>query len=151
MTMPQPPSSRRAQRGAGLIEVLVAVLIMSIGLLGVAAMQAVTLRNTQSAAGRSQAVMHAHAMLDVLRANREVAIIGQYDMGWTCELPEPAPDSRIVTDVRHWMDAVQQALGSDSCGRIACRADTCTVAVRWNDARATGGRDDQELPVSSRL
>lgn len=149
--MPHPVHAPTRQRGAGLIEVLVAVLVMSIGLLGVAAMQAVTLRNTQGAASRSQAVMHAHTMLDLLRANREAAIIGQYDMGWTCDVPAPAPDSRIVSDAVQWLGGLQQALGDDSCGRITCRADSCTVAVRWNDARATGGLDKQELPVSSRL
>lgn len=149
MRNPLPAPGR--QRGAGLIEVLVAVLVMSIGLLGVAAMQAITLRNTQGAASRSQAVMHAHAMLDLLRANREAAVIGQYDMGWACTVPDPASDSRIVTDTVQWLGALQQALGPDSCGRVACKADACTVSVRWNDARATGGTDNEELPISSRL
>ena len=42
-----------------LIEVLVAVLIMGIGLLGIAAMQTVALRNGQSSLERTQAVIRA--------------------------------------------------------------------------------------------
>ena len=50
-------AGRRSQAGAGLIEVLVAVLVMGVGLLGIAAMQATALRNHQSALERTQATI----------------------------------------------------------------------------------------------
>ena len=57
------------QRGLGLIEILIALLIMGIGVLGLASTQGVALQmNTQSQA-RSQAVLLAEDLFDRIRAN----------------------------------------------------------------------------------
>lgn len=59
----------RLQAGLGLIEVLVALLILAIGVLGIASTQIVSLKvNTQSQA-RSQAVLLAEDLFDRIRAN----------------------------------------------------------------------------------
>jgi len=59
----------QAQSGFTLIEVLVSVLILSIGLIGVAALQGVSLKNTQSAFMRTQASALAYDLADRMRAN----------------------------------------------------------------------------------
>ena len=63
-------TTQRMQKGASLLEVLIAVLILAIGLLGIAALQAVTLRNMQGSSDRSVAVIQTYAMFDMMRANR---------------------------------------------------------------------------------
>lgn len=77
--------SRRAvraqQSGFTLIEVLVSVLVLSIGLVGVAALQGVSLKNTQSAFMRSQATALAYDLADRMRANVIAARTGLYDPG----------------------------------------------------------------------
>ena len=60
----------RAVAGVGLIEVLIAVVVLAFGLLGIAAMQITSLRSSQSALERSQAVAQSYAMFDAMRANR---------------------------------------------------------------------------------
>ena len=55
--MPGRPGSRRRMHGLSLIEILVSVVILGIGLLGVAAMQSLALRGGQSSLEASQAVM----------------------------------------------------------------------------------------------
>ena len=77
-------SSRSASRGVSLIEVLVSVLILGIGLLGIAAMQALALGNSQSSVERTQAVIHSYSILDAMRANRDDAIAGNYSSGLIC-------------------------------------------------------------------
>lgn len=52
-----------------MIELLVALLVLSVGLLGVAALMATSLRNAQSANYRSQAMNLAYDITDVIRAN----------------------------------------------------------------------------------
>ena len=52
-----PFRSGARQRGVGLIEVLIAVLVMAIGMLGIAALQSITLKNSGGAAERTQAVI----------------------------------------------------------------------------------------------
>jgi type IV pilus assembly protein PilV len=56
-------------RGFTLIEVLIAMVILAVGLLGIAALQAVGLRNNHSALLRSKATLSAYDMADRLRAN----------------------------------------------------------------------------------
>lgn len=62
-------TGRGRQCGASLIEVLVAMLILSIGLLGMVGLQTTSLRNTQNAYFRSQATIFAGGMAERMRAN----------------------------------------------------------------------------------
>lgn len=58
----------RLQAGVSLIEVMIAVVVLSIGLLGVGTLMAVSLRNTQSAGYRTQAADLAYEFSDISRA-----------------------------------------------------------------------------------
>ncbi len=60
---------RRAQRGFTLMEVLVTVLVIAIGLLGLAGLQAQGLQSNNNAYLRSQAMIQAYDMADRIRAN----------------------------------------------------------------------------------
>ncbi len=68
-------AGKRAQReptrvlGFSLIEVLVALVVLSIGLLGVAALQASGLRTGRTAIHGMRAVVHASDIVDRIRAN----------------------------------------------------------------------------------
>lgn len=59
----------RLQSGISMIEVLVSILVLSIGLLGMAALMASSLRNSQSANFRSQATNLAYTYVEMMRAN----------------------------------------------------------------------------------
>ncbi|HHH39902.1 MAG TPA: type IV pilus modification protein PilV [Sedimenticola sp.] len=59
------------QQGFTLVEVLVTVVILAVGLLGLAGLQTVSMRNNHSAYQRSQAVQLAYDMADRVRANRK--------------------------------------------------------------------------------
>lgn len=135
-------SPRSFSRGVGLIEVLVAVLIMGVGLLGIAAMQATALRNSQSALERSQAVILSYTILDAMRANPTAARASSYNMGETCAVPT-ATATLAEKDKHDWIDSLR-ALGEGTCGTATCVNDVCTVIVKWNDSRGTslGGSDN---------
>lgn len=143
------PRSLAAARGVGLIEVLVAVLVLAIGLLGVAAMQATALRNSQSSLERSQGVMHVYTILDAMRANPDAARGGGYNMGMTC-VP-PAAGSLISSDQRQWITVLQDNLGTTACGQVNCVATVCTITVRWDDSRGSGGNVAQTLSTTTRI
>lgn len=70
-------SNRHA--GFGLIEVIVSVLVISIGLLGVASMQVSSIKMNQGAYHQSQANILINEMFDRMRLNREAFIAGHYD------------------------------------------------------------------------
>ncbi len=71
-------SLRNQQAGFTLIEVLVSALILAIGLVGVAGLQAMSLKNNQSAYMRSQATALAYDLADRMRSNVAGAEAGFY-------------------------------------------------------------------------
>lgn len=150
------------QRGVGLIEVLIAVLVMAIGLLGVAALQAAALRNSQSSLERSQAVVLSYAILDAMRANAVEARAGLYDMGMCEASPrQKAHGTGAATlgsdDRSSWIAALRTELGGNGCGQIRCvavpgsEARDCTVTVRWDDSRGTSGSREHQIRTVVRV
>src|SRR3546814_19309439 len=63
-------NSYSRQRGVGMIEVLVSVLVLSVGLLGIALVQTRALANNTSSMGRSLATVATYTILDAIRADR---------------------------------------------------------------------------------
>lgn len=142
---------RGHQQGLSLIEVLIAALILAIGLLGVAAMQAVTLRNSQSAFDRTQAVVLSYSMFDAMRANAAAARAGGYTLGRTCAVPA-AGGTLVSRDQNLWIQSLKDTMGDSACGTIAaCVANVCSITVEWNDSRATDGEDAKTLTTTSRI
>ena len=129
---------------------LIAVLVMAVGALGVAAMQTVSLRNSQSALERTQVAVATYSILDSMRANRQAATQGFYDTAMTCEVPA-TNDSLVGSDLSRWYTELQQGINTDACASIDCNGDVCTIVVRWNDERASGGDDEQSLTTTSRI
>ncbi len=144
------PLSHQKIAGVSLLEVLISVLIMGIGMLGIAAMQATALRNSQSSVERSQAVIQSYTIMDSMRANRDSALGGSYNTGgWMCSAPTGS--SLSATDSASWLASLRAALGSAAddaavCGQVTCTASTgiCVVGVRWDDSRAGGSNGSQQ-------
>jgi type IV pilus assembly protein PilV len=135
-------------RGVGLIEVLVSVLILGVGLLGIAAMQSLALRGGQGSLESSQAVMQATSIIEAMRANRANVASYVYDGLGACGTL-PAGGTLAQNDIRSWVSSLKATIGSGvddatTCGRIrALGGDRYDVTVQWNDERAGGGATRQ--------
>lgn len=156
-THPLPGSTRHSQYGASLIEVLVAVLILSLGLLGMAALQSRAVKGNISSGQRAQAIMLSHYILDVMRVDRENARGGLYNTGanFICDPTAFAGANLADTSRRGWLSAVKQNMGraddNTTCAHIACDADfACTVQIRWDDS-LSGGLANQTFVIASRV
>jgi type IV pilus assembly protein PilV len=137
-------SRRSVQRGVGLIEVLVAVLILSIGLLGLAGLQMRTLRDNQSALERGVAVMETHAIADAMRADRILATTNRYNIALGAEPPEG--DTFRDVALREWLSNLENSLGPNATGSVTCNnSPACTIEIQWDDSRAGGGSTTQLL------
>lgn len=71
---PTPRQARRLQRGMTMIESLVAIVVLSFGMLGVVGLQAAALQSNKEARYQSSAVRLARELGELLRGNKDVAI-----------------------------------------------------------------------------
>jgi type IV pilus assembly protein PilV len=153
--------------GFTLIEVLVAMLILSIGLMGMAGLQAVSLKMNQSAHLSSQATFLAYDIMDRMRANRTAALNQDYDMSLGCTAPTAT--GVVKDDLENWLEtlcgidgAEQSASGvlpQDDDGNTGASIDVddkglLTVTLAWYDARwqeqgATGKQDANPIKTIS--
>ena len=143
--------SIRTQTGTGMIEVLVAIVILSIGLLGLAGLQTAGLKSNQSASFRSTASMMAYSMLDSMRANRSSAGEGSYSHSLSEDDPaaEAEGEVEIPGDVTAWLDELKSRL-PDGNGAIDIDADNkVTITIQWDDSR--GAAIPQQFVMTTRL
>jgi type IV pilus assembly protein PilV len=73
-------SVNRRQQGFTLIEILIAIVIFSVGLLGIAGLQIAGMRFTHGSQLRSTAVLQAESMADLMRANEFAVRAGFYNV-----------------------------------------------------------------------
>jgi type IV pilus assembly protein PilV len=122
---------RRHGSGFSIIEVLVALLVLAIGLLGLAALQAQGLRFNHDAYVRTQATHLAYDIIDRMRANR--ANVAAYTA------PDPAAgcdptDATINMDLSCWYESLNRALpGGDGLITANGVANFYDITVRWID------------------
>lgn len=143
------------QRGATLIEILVAVLILSFGMLGMAALQTRALQGNQSSLQRSQAVMLCNYMLDAMRIDRANAQGGFYNISNVGGPSGISGTTLAKNNLRSWLTAARDNMnGSDASpvyGTVDCTtAFVCTVQLKWDDSKS-GGLADQVITVQARI
>jgi type IV pilus assembly protein PilV len=128
----------KSSKGFTLIEVLIAVLVLSIGLLGLASLQANGMRSNFTAYARSQAVILANDMADRIRANPTAAALYNNinapagDPGCTaadCTAAEIADHDTAV-----WYTNLQNALPNGT-GTVTGNGTVFTVSVMWDEDR----------------
>ena len=124
------------QRGMTLIEVLIATLILSVGLLGVAATQISALKYTDSARMSTQASFIAYDMLDRMRANST----GDYHLAELSDISPRTVASEVVgQDLSEFKRNIRLFAGETAQGFIAVSGQQVTITVQWDDSRAERG------------
>jgi type IV pilus assembly protein PilV len=141
------PISRKSAAGFTLVEVLVALVVLSIGLLGIASLQLSSLRWNHGASKRSQATLLAYDILDRMRANPNAARAGQYSGGTT-------PLTMATADLSQWRANITATLGAGSTGTVTAVATpavpgTFDITVSWDDSKGT--EDPLAFKLRSRL
>ena len=131
------------QRGFTLIEVLVTVIVLAIGLLGLAGLQLTALKYNHSAYMRSQATILTNDITDRMRANRTVATAGGYNIALgvvpaatSCEgVGQNCSNADMATaDLSEWKQQLAGLLPSGD-GSIAQVGSTFTITIQWDDSR----------------
>lgn len=118
--------------GFSLLEVLVSIVVVTMGLLGLAGMSMRSLAANDSSGHRAAAAMNAAYMADLMRANRQAIVENQYVVALGAA---GSGTGRPKADIDSWKALLAQLPSGD--GSIAWDAGNraARVVVRWNDAR----------------
>jgi type IV pilus assembly protein PilV len=142
---------RSIARGFTLIEALVALIVLSIGLLGVAGMQIAGLRANQSAASRTQASYLADDIVDRMRANNKAARNGDYNVTLGATL---TGTTTAQQDVQTWVTELQTLPSGKGSIAVVPATNIATITIQWVDSRGgdanlcTGANLDVCTPIS---
>lgn len=165
--------TNRSVAGFTLIEVLVALVILSVGLLGIAGMISVSLKSSGSTYTRTQVTALTYNILDRMRANRAQAVTGAYNLAMTDSTPtstnscisttisstNSCTPAQIATfDLAEWRANLASELpsGNGSISTVAVNNMTqVTITIEWSDARAqqalgevSSSQSSSSVPVS---
>ncbi|HTV97605.1 MAG TPA: type IV pilus modification protein PilV [Steroidobacteraceae bacterium] len=149
----------RACRGFSLVEVMVALVITSIGLLGLAKMESLALSSTGVASGRSIAAIQASSLAATMHANRGYwasaalasttvqvvnGVVTIQDpvlssvVPNNCSVPGTTActvDQMAAYDVQQWAAALgallPASLSTITCTQVVTSPITCTITIQW--------------------
>jgi type IV pilus assembly protein PilV len=148
-------TSVQKQRGFSLIEALVAFLILSVGMLGIASLQTLSLKAGSTAMYRTAAVMKADEIIESMRANQAAVVSGAYaadtsDPGAANNCRQSTANSASVCsvdelatdDIFHWKNSLKTVLPNNDLTTASVAIDpavapevlsTVTIAINWSE------------------
>lgn len=125
------PNGPTRQRGVTLIEILITLIVLSVGLLGLAALQSFSLQAGQVSLLRTQATNFAYEVADHARANRSIVEtsgnVPNSDL-WNARVAELLPGGSVAVDVNNMQ---------------------ITVTVTWRDDRENA--TDADFEITTRI
>lgn len=153
---------RKAQNGFTLVEALVAILVFSIGLMGMAGLMVVSVKTNHSAYLRTQATFLAQSLADRIRSNRAAinAYNGAYSLatagsdpcagGTVCSFAQVVERDRALWS-RQLGDLLPNGAARVNCDGVSLGlarhagsdpyTGLCTVTITWSESSLQRGTD----------
>ncbi len=168
---------KRSENGFTLIEAMIAVVVFSFGLLGVAGVMIVSVKNNHNGYLRSQATFLAHSIIETMRMNSwelwRNAYNGNYgnpgsvvNISSMCTVSAPCGCNAGVAarDTQQWSNMIIQSLpngkGSIQCAPTVALSNSvscdmsdepylgmCTVTVSWTESNETDASSTQQITI----
>lgn len=151
----RPPgrSRRHVLRGVALIEAIIAMVVLAVGLLGLAVSQNRLLVDSRSNAQRATAIWLTDDLANRMLANRERALTGGYDREWNDATPTAptcggvsAPctsQQQATADLNAWLTTVGRVLPGATARvfRPTNGQPHVGIAISWAPSESTTGND----------
>ena len=140
-------------KGFTLIEVLVAMLILSISLLGMAGLQIMSLQSSGSSLSRSQATMLAYDLAERMRRNSDQSGFYVNNLDQTITSPDClstgcSPEELAREDIIQWQTSLQDINGAAT---IASVDNEITLEISWSESHYGNGLLDQSYEMTFEL
>ena len=133
-------SGQERQRGVGLIEVLVTLLILSTSLIALTALQTRSLQFNHGAYLRSQMNIYAYDIIERMRLS-PTDLKARYNSGLVAFDVNSAPITtpQHLADINDWRRNIATNL-PDGKGAIECDDTTkmCKITIEWKEINTTG-------------
>ncbi len=138
---------QKYNHGFSLLEVMIAMVIFAVGVLGLAGMQAIALENSFESSSRNQAIILAYSMSDRMLANRPaldnylIAHADTVGVDTTCNTGTCTPAELASFDHSQWkINLSEQLVAGNGAIEVSGATPNYTVTVRWDEDRngATG-------------
>jgi type IV pilus assembly protein PilV len=162
---------RSSAGGFSLVEVMVALVVTAIGLLGLAKMESLALASTTIAGSRALAAIEASSMAAAMHANRSYwgsslappttivdEVSNNYSSATACTAAGTCTTSTMVAlyDLQQWSIALANVLpayqATITCTTTALPVN-CTITIRWTENAVTansaqaGNMSNMNLPT----
>lgn len=154
------------QHGMSMLEILITIVILSLGLLGMAGLQVTGLKNNRDAYYGTLANQQIQTMAEIIHSDLVNMRNGEYDSlgncgeGETCTGECPAPEEgneeeEVCPMRQQWLANVAAALpgGAGRVRETAAGANSFYIAVRWGDPQLNGatswGADTTTNPATA--
>lgn len=155
--------SLQRQSGLNLVEILVAALILSVGLLSLAGLQVASLKSTQNATQKQQVSFMIHELFERMRANRDAVINGDYNttaVDCSAGLTKSCTASTVCTaaDIATYdlftvqcgensTSAINSGVGAQLINgsfSVDCTGVNCNVSFTWTERVTEKGLEDTD-------
>jgi len=164
-------NSQHKQKGFSLIEALVAFLILSVGMLGIASLQTMSLKSGHTAAMRTVAVVKVEEILESMRSNPTVIAnfaAGTADMGFDNGCSQALVDAATCTPAQmaqdelfRWKSSLIEALPNNAATTASviitppvppATMNLVVVSVNWSERDLdTGNAANKTYSVAVQL
>ncbi len=140
--------------GFSLLESLIALVVLSVGLLGLAGLHMKALQHTNVAESHSQATLLAMDIIDRMRANRAAALAGAYTGHHgpvPCDPGFHGNNASIITrDLTEWANSLACSLPQGE-GIISVSSEQVMIRLRWTEARHLNDSDANDAHTTVRF
>ncbi len=130
-------SQRQMQQGATFIEIMVTLVIMSMGLFSAGLMTSRSVHMADESMLHSQAVQLAQDMIDRTRVNNDglttyaTTYANKPSAASSCLAVKCSPSNLALADLVDWKDKLAESLPQGQ-GQVEVNGTTVLVSVRWN-------------------
>lgn len=150
MHSPMQKQTIHRQKGFSLIEALVAFLILSVGMLGIASLQLISMKAGQTAALRTVAVVKAEEIMERIRNNpMQVSLYDEVGTGtdkgcndYSGTVNACTQEDMVADDVYFWLKSLTESLPNTAATGVIDVADpvvggmplaVVTVTIKWEE------------------
>lgn len=150
----------RDKRGFTLVEVLVALVILAIGLLGMATLMMSSLQSSQGAYLRSQASLLTYDIVERMRANYDQAVTSDdYVLSKTasassnpaCKTSGCDASNQAKQDIYDWRKTLTDSIPGAQASIVRASPNQYTIEISWEDSGKNLGTGNEPSSFSLRV